>query len=63
MVHKLSNMFKCPLCQFEHKYEDYIIFKEHYKLKHPFVATKYITVFEKVSVHFKFIFINIKCLQ
>jgi len=50
MAHKLSNMFECHLCQFEHK--DAKIFEEHYKLQHPLVTVKCLKAFEKVSVHF-----------
>eukprot|EP00102_Acyrthosiphon_pisum_P022313 XP_016659523.1 PREDICTED: uncharacterized protein LOC100573806 [Acyrthosiphon pisum] len=49
MAHKVSNMFKCPLCQFEHKDDNANIFKEHYKLQHPSVAVKSLRVFEKIS--------------
>lgn len=50
MAHKVSNMFKCPMCQFEHKDDNANIFEEHYKLQHPSVAVKCLRVFEKVSV-------------
>lgn len=52
MAHKVSNMFKCPMCQFEHKDDNPNIFEEHYKLQHPSVAVKCLRVFEKVSVDF-----------
>ncbi|KAL4143321.1 hypothetical protein QTP88_005667 [Uroleucon formosanum] len=49
MAHKVSNMFKCPMCQFEHKDDNANIFEEHYKLQHPSVAVKCLRVFEKIS--------------
>lgn len=48
MAHKVSNMFKCPMCQFEHEDDNANIFEEHYKLQHPSVAVKCLRVFEKV---------------
>jgi len=53
MAHKVSNMFKCPMCPFEHKDDNASIFEEHYKLEHPSVAVKCLRVFEKVSVDFR----------
>jgi len=52
MAHKVSNMFKCPMCQFEHEDDNANIFEEHYKLQHPSVAVKCLRVFEKVGVDF-----------
>jgi len=52
MAHKVSNMFKCPMCPFEHKDDNASVFEEHYKLEHPSVAVKCLRVFEKVSVDF-----------
>jgi len=52
MAHEVSNMFKCPMCQFEHENDNANIFKEHFKLQHPTVAVKCLKVFEKVSVDF-----------
>jgi len=51
MAHKVSSMFKCPMCHFEYKDDSPNIFKEHYKLQHPSVAVKCLRVFEKVSVN------------
>lgn len=50
MAHNVSNMFKCPMCSFEHKDDSTKVFEEHYKLNHPSVAVKSLKVFEKVSV-------------
>jgi len=50
IAHNISNMFKCPMCQFEHKDDDIKVFEEHYKLEHPSVAVKSLRVFEKVSI-------------
>jgi len=52
MAHGISDLFKCPMCQFEHNDDDPEVFKEHYKLEHPSVAMKSLRVFEKVSVVF-----------
>jgi len=52
MAHKVSNMYKCPMCQFEHNDDNANVFEEHYKSQHPSVAVKCLRVFEKVSVHF-----------
>ncbi|CAI6364719.1 unnamed protein product [Macrosiphum euphorbiae] len=49
MAHKVSNMFKCPMCQFEHEDDNANIFEEHYRLQHPSVAVKCLRVFEKIS--------------
>jgi len=38
------------MCQFENDDNNTKVFKDHYKNKHPSVAVKYLTVFEKVSV-------------
>lgn len=50
IVHKLSKMFKCPMCQFEHDEGSSKIFEDHYRVEHPSVAVKFLTVFEKVSL-------------
>ncbi|XP_025411013.1 uncharacterized protein LOC112683957 isoform X4 [Sipha flava] len=48
-VHKVSCMFKCPMCQFENNDDDARVFEHHYKLNHPSVAVKCLRVFEKVT--------------
>lgn len=50
MAHNVSNLFKCPMCQFEHQDDDIKVFEEHYKLEHPSVAVKSLRVFKKVSM-------------
>lgn len=50
MAHNVSNMFKCPMCKFEHNEDNFKVFEDHYKLKHPSVAVKFLKVFERVSV-------------
>jgi len=52
MIHKVSSMFKCSMCQFESKDDNPNIFEEHYKLQHPNVPFKCLRVFEKVGVDF-----------
>lgn len=42
------------MCPFEHDSNDSKVFEEHYRIKHPSVAVKCLTVCEKVSVIFKF---------
>lgn len=54
ITHKVSNMFKCPMCQFNSKNDDAKIFEHHYKLNHPHVAAKCLKVFDKVSANFDF---------
>lgn len=49
-AHNVSNIYKCPMCEFEHSDDDHKIFEEHYKLNHPSVAVQWFKVFEKVSV-------------
>lgn len=48
-VHKVSHMFKCPMCQFENSDDNAKVFEKHYKLNHPSVAVKCLRVFEEVS--------------
>ncbi|XP_050525201.1 uncharacterized protein LOC126896453 isoform X2 [Daktulosphaira vitifoliae] len=48
IVHGLSNMFKCPLCQFEHNDDNTKVFEEHFKTKHNSVAIKCLKVYEKI---------------
>lgn len=52
MAHKVSEMYKCPMCQFENKDDNPKIFEEHYKFKHPSVAVKCLRVYEKVSEYY-----------
>lgn len=52
IAHKVTNMFKCPMCQFENKDDNASIFEEHYKSQHPSVAVKCLRVFEMVCIHF-----------
>ncbi|CAH1712108.1 unnamed protein product [Aphis gossypii] len=49
MAHNISNMFKCPMCQFENKDDNPSIFEEHYKSEHPSVAVQCLRVFEMIS--------------
>uniref|UniRef100_A0A2H8TXZ9 Zinc finger and BTB domain-containing protein 6 n=1 Tax=Melanaphis sacchari TaxID=742174 RepID=A0A2H8TXZ9_9HEMI len=49
MAHKVSSMYKCPMCQFENKDDNASTFEEHYKLKHPSVAVKCLRVFEMIT--------------
>ncbi|XP_026818941.1 uncharacterized protein LOC113557562 [Rhopalosiphum maidis] len=47
-VHKISNMFKCSICLYNHS--DYEVFKKHFKLNHPSLPVKHLNVhFDKVS--------------
>lgn len=50
LVHNVSNMFKCPMCVFEHNDDNTIVFEHHFKFNHPSVAVKLTKVFDKVSV-------------
>lgn len=51
MAHNVSNMFKCPMCKFEHNDDNDKVFEDHYKLNHPSVAVKCLKVFERVSIY------------
>lgn len=51
IVHGLSCMFKCPMCQFEHHDDNTKVFEEHFKTKHNSVALKCLKVYEKVCVN------------
>lgn len=50
LVHKVTKMFKCPMCQYERSDDNAQKFEEHYKLNHPSVAVKCLKVCEKVSI-------------
>lgn len=50
VVHKMSCMFKCPMCLFEHNDDNAKIFEDHFKSKHPSVAVKISRIYEKVSL-------------
>ncbi|XP_026811622.1 uncharacterized protein LOC113552843 isoform X4 [Rhopalosiphum maidis] len=49
IAHKVTNMFKCPMCQFENKDDNASTFEEHYKSQHPSVAVKCLRVFEMIT--------------
>jgi len=48
IVHKISNMFQCPICKINNS--NYETLEQHFKLKHPSMEVKYMNeYFDRVS--------------